>query len=155
MRARNRAKIALVSAIGAVTLGPTGAAAHFDWDTYPIVPGVGSANGIVAQGPQIGVAAGRVRVHRRLFAPIVVECRSSTEAGCRGTLELADSAGRSSRVGLDLDEGQAWSVLVPLPQSALRAARNRRGWRATATGSVTDSLGRSGSATARIRVLAR
>ena len=155
MRKRtNRAFIVAVMAT-AFWLSLASAHAHFDFDLTPDVPGVGEPRGVYGLKPEVEIQSRRTSIRRGRWIPIAVECFTSTGAGCNGTLELSDRAGRRTFASFELDEGQAWTIFLALPADAKRFTRTRAGWKAIALATIRDSLGREGSGSTVVRVADR
>ena len=149
--------IAVATALVAGAAWAPGGSAHFESpQILPDVPGVGNPEGMFGPGPHVSVYGGPVRLRPERTIQVELRCTSSTEAGCRGALELADRAGRHlASADLDLYEGQAEGVLLELPAGAKRRAARPKGWKLRALASVTDSLGRSATDAAGVTVRVR
>jgi hypothetical protein len=149
--------IGLTVAALATVAGVSSAQAHYDGPDYtPNAPVVGDTGGLAGPGPQINVYGGAVRLRGGNTVEVGVECVTSTEMGCSGSLQLADAGGRRvASTDVELAEGQGEGVFLELPAAAKRRAARKTGWHLTATATGVDNLGRSATDTAAVRVWTR
>ncbi len=125
-------------------------------DPVPDVPGVGDPRGVAGPPPDVRIQSRRERLFRGGLAWIEVECTTSTEVGCSGTLRIEGAGGQNLATGeFELQERQAASVAVIVPAKAARKARRKRGLKVTGIATARDSLGRAADDVAAIRLIAR
>jgi hypothetical protein len=157
----NRAGALIVTA--AITIAGVASAfaprvADADWDPPDLapLPGMGDLRDWSEPGPSVRVYNREARLAGNGTIHVEVECWTSTDAGCSGTLALTDRSGRAvASTPFELGDGEGESVFASLPRNARRKAERDGGWPLRATAIVSDSLGRAGSDRAVVRVRGR